>query len=52
MGRWHQEDGAGSGRDLSAGAAVVSPPGEGELAGADHAHGGPEVRDPDGSLGA
>lgn len=38
--------------DLSTGATVMPPPGEGELTGADHAHGGPQVRDPDGSLGA
>jgi len=31
---------------------VVASPGEGELAGADHAHGGAQVRDPDGGLGA
>lgn len=36
--------------DLPTGAAVMPPPGEGELAGADHAHGGPQVWDPDGSL--
>lgn len=36
--------------DLPTGAAVMPPPGERELAGADHAHGGPQVGDPDGSL--
>ena len=36
--------------DLSTGATVMPPPGEGELTSADHAHGGPQVRDPDGSL--
>lgn len=29
---------------------MVPPPSEGELAGADHTHGGPQVWDPDGSL--
>lgn len=28
----------------------MPPPGEGELAGTDHAHGGPQVWDPDRSL--
>ena len=31
---------------LPTGSAVMSPPGEGELAGADHTHGGTQVRDP------
>lgn len=38
------------GRDLATGATVMPPPGEGELAGTDHAHGGPQVWDPDRSL--
>ena len=29
---------------------VMPPPGEGELTGTDHAHCGPQVWDPDGSL--
>lgn len=40
----------GSGTHLPTGAAVMPPPGEGELAGADHAHGGPQVWYPDWSL--
>lgn len=36
--------------DLATGPAVVASPGEGELAGTDHTHGGAEVRDPDGSF--
>lgn len=35
---------------LPAGAAVMPPPRQGELAGADHAHGSPQVWDPDGSF--
>lgn len=36
--------------DLSASSAVVASPGESELAGTDHTHGGAEVRDPDRSF--
>lgn len=45
-----QSSGSHSGTDLATGATVMPPPGEGELAGTDHAHGGPQVWDPDGSL--
>lgn len=38
------------GSDLATGAAVMPPPREGELAGTDHAHGGPQVWDPDRGL--
>ena len=49
---WSSGGGGLRGSDLSTGATVMPPPGEGELTGADHAHGGPQVRDPDRSLGA
>lgn len=44
-----RQEGGGA-ADLPTGATVMPPPGERELAGADHAHGGPQVRDPDGSF--
>lgn len=43
---------ADDGADLSTGTTMMPPPGEGELAGTDHAHCGPQVWDPDGSLWA
>lgn len=38
------------GTDLSTGSTVMPPPGESELTGTDHAHGGSQVWDPDRSL--
>ena len=37
---------------LSTCTAVMSPPGQGEVTGADHTHGGARIRDPYGCLGA
>ena len=36
--------------NLSAGPAVMSSPGESKFTGVDHTHGGPGIRNPDGSL--